>query len=86
MRTRSRWLQSLLIGSILAAPAIVTSCAERVTYHDAYYNDDHVWDRNEVVYYTQWEHETHRDHKDFKARSADEQKEYWTWRHTHQNK
>ena len=81
MRTGSKWLQVVMLGGVLAAPALVTGCAGHVTYHDAYYNDDHVWNHDEVVYYTRWEHETHRNHRDFKARSADEQKEYWDWRH-----
>jgi hypothetical protein len=34
-----------------------------------------------VTYYSQWETETHREHKDFKGRNKDEQKEYWNWRH-----
>jgi hypothetical protein len=37
---------------------------------------------NEVVYYQQWETDTHRDHRDFRRRKDDEQKEYWTWRHS----
>jgi hypothetical protein len=84
MRTSSKWLGTLLLSSVLVAPAVIAGCSDRVvTYHDPYYNDDHVWDAHETVYYTQWEHETHRDHKDFKVRTTDEQKEYYTWRHGH---
>jgi hypothetical protein len=59
----------------------MTSCAARVRYYDPYYNDYHAWDRDEVVYYNRWEHDTHRDHRDFNRRSDSEKKEYWTWRH-----
>jgi hypothetical protein len=85
MHNGSKWLRSLLMGSVLIVPAVVAGCAEHATYrvYDPYYSDYHVWDRNEVVYYQRWESETHRDHRDFKARNADEQKQYWTWRHSH---
>jgi hypothetical protein len=65
----------------------MTGCAARVStgyaVHDGYYNDDHVWDNNEVVYYGRWENETHRHHRDFRKRPDNEQKEYWDWRHGH---
>lgn len=31
--------------------------------------------------YNQWEHETHREHRDLNKRSTEEQKEYSDWRH-----
>jgi hypothetical protein len=56
-------------------------CASAHRVYDPYYGDYHVWDANENGYYTRWESETHRDHKEFNTRGADEQKEYFTWRH-----
>ena len=35
------------------------------------------------VYYQQWENENQREHRDFRQRSPDEQKEYWSWRHSY---
>jgi hypothetical protein len=82
VHTRSKFLPSLLIAGVLVILAIITGCAEHTTrVYDPYYSDYHVWDRNEVVYYQRWEGDTHREHKDFNRRSADEQKEYWNWRH-----
>ena len=49
-------------------------------YDDPYYHDRHVWS-GEVVYYNQWEHETHRNHTDFDKRSDADRKAYWDWRH-----
>jgi hypothetical protein len=51
--------------------------------YDPAYEDYHVWDSNEGVYYQRWEVETRRDHRDFHRRNSDEQKEYWSWRHNH---
>ena len=38
---------------------------------------------DETVIYTQWEHETHRNHQDLNKRSPDEQKQYSDWRSNH---
>jgi hypothetical protein len=37
----------------------------------------------EDVYYNQWEHETHRDHRDLNRRTDAEQREYSEWRRSH---
>jgi len=78
-------LTSGLLALALLSPVIISGCAARGSYtvYDPYYRDNHVWDNNEVVYYQRWETETHRDHRDFKKRNADEQKQYWDWRHKH---
>ena len=34
----------------------------------------------ETVYYNQWEHETHREHRDLNQRTGAEQREYSDWR------
>jgi len=81
MRSLYRHLSSLVLAAAFLSPMLITGCAARVTYHDAYYNDDHVWDRTEVGFYGRWETETHRTHVDFAKRPAAEQKEYFTWRH-----
>jgi hypothetical protein len=52
-----------------------------VRVYDPYYHDYHAWD-GEVTYYSQWEHDTHRDHMDFNKRSDDDKKAYWDWRHS----
>jgi hypothetical protein len=89
MRNFRQPFAALLLTAVVAAPIVITGCAARVstgyTVHDNYYNDDHVWDNNEVAYYNRWESDTHRDHKDFRKRPANEQKEYWTWRHSPSN-
>ena len=37
----------------------------------------------ETVYYNQWEHDTHREHRDLNKRTDSEQKEYSDWRRSH---
>jgi hypothetical protein len=85
MRFPSRTATSFVLGVAFASTLLIAGCSARVStgyrVHDGYYNDDHVWDGNEVTFYGRWENETHRQHQDFRRRKADEQKEYWTWRH-----
>ena len=83
MRSVSRNLSSIVLAAVFSSSLLIAGCAARVTYHDGYYNDDHVWNRNERGFYARWEGETHRNHVDFARRPEPEQKEYYTWRHDH---
>lgn len=71
------WLKrlalSLLLGT-LAFPAYMTGCR---TQNTTEYN------QQEPADYTQWEHDTHRQHVDLNRRSAEEQKEYRDWHESH---
>ena len=75
----------VLLGGALVSPILISGCAARVGYrvYDPEYGDYHVWNHDEIVYYQQWEVDTHRHHKDFDKRNKEEQKEYWEWRHHH---
>ena len=68
----------LLMASVLMLPLLSAGCAEHRTVV-AY----GTWGPGETVYYTQWEHETHRDHVEYEQRKADEQHQYWEWRKHH---
>jgi hypothetical protein len=74
----------LQLALVILFAGLSTGCTVHAGYYDPYYHDRHPWS-GEVVYYQQWETETHRDHRDFKKRSQDEQKQYWDWRHQHQH-
>ena len=85
MRFLSRHLTALAMTTVLVSPVVINGCAGRVEtgyrVYDPYYSDYHVFDNNEIGYYSRWETDTHRSHVDFRKRKPDEQKEYWTWRH-----
>ena len=85
MQIPFRYLSGIVLSAAFASAVLLSSCSARVStgyrVHDGYYNDDHVWDNNEVVFYGRWEDETHRRHEDFRHRNEKEQREYWTWRH-----
>jgi hypothetical protein len=85
MHTLTRKFPSLVLAVAVASPAAVTGCAARArySYYDRDHHDYHRWDHSEVVFYVQWENETHRTHRDFRKRGDDEQNEYWKWCHEH---
>jgi hypothetical protein len=83
MRAVFRTLSPLLLAAAIAAPAFTAGCAVHARVYDPYYHDYHAWGTEEP-YYSQWEHDTHRQHEDFSKRSTADQKAYWDWRHSHQ--
>jgi hypothetical protein len=84
MKPARQFLTSLLLAGVLIFPVLIGGCAAR-TYrvYDPYYSDYHVWDSNEIVFYHRWEVETHREHREFRRRGPEQQREYWAWRHNH---
>ncbi|HZR58343.1 MAG TPA: hypothetical protein VFA74_15830 [Terriglobales bacterium] len=87
MGRKPRYLSSLLLGAAFVIPALTTGCAEHHYYraYDPDHGDYHTWNNNETVYYQQWETTNHYDHRDFKDRDKNQQKQYYDWRHQHVN-
>jgi hypothetical protein len=86
MDSSSRFLTSIFLAAALAFSVMGMACGGHHYYrvYDPYYSDYHVWNGDEVVYYRQWATENHRDaSRDFRKIPPEEQKEYWTWRHSH---
>ena len=76
------WIMTIsLMAGVLAAPTMVTGCATQPQY--AEYHAHGVWSDSEMSFYLQWENDTHCEHRDYDKRDADEQSEYWNWRHSH---
>ena len=82
MRNVSRNFAVVVLAVALAGPVLIAGCNGEVRYYDADYHDYHRWNHGEVVYYNNWEHETHREHVDFAKRNDAEKKEYYSWRHS----
>jgi hypothetical protein len=84
MGVKSRFLSSCFLAAALASSVVGAACAHHYRVYDPYYSDYHVWNDNEVVYYHQWARENHYDeHRDFRHIPPEQQKQYWTWRHSH---
>lgn len=79
-----RLLGSLVCATVLLAPVAMTGCAGRASYrvYDSDHHDYHQWNGTEEGYYEQWENNNHKQHEDFRKRDADDQKQYWNWRHS----
>jgi Spy/CpxP family protein refolding chaperone len=85
IRFCKRAVPHLVLASLLAATVALVGCAAHSEYR-VYDPDDgtyHYWNRSEAGYYNQWEHDTHRHHRDYRKRSQDEQRQYWQWRANH---
>jgi hypothetical protein len=83
---KSRFLRSWILAASLACSGFGIACAHHHYYrvYDPYYNDYHVWNDQVVVYYHQWAQEHHYDeNRDFRHLPPEQQKDYWTWRHSH---
>ena len=74
-------LAVLILALGLTAVVVIGGCQGDVRYYDAGHGDYHTWNHGEVVYYNNWEHQTHREHVDFAKRNDTEKKEYFSWRH-----
>ncbi|MGD1063756.1 MAG: hypothetical protein ABR860_10895 [Terracidiphilus sp.] len=81
MRSLLRCFTPFLLATVMSLPLFCGGCAARVNVYDPYYRDYHVW-AAETPYYSQWEHDTHRDHMDFNKRSDADKKAYWDYRHS----
>jgi hypothetical protein len=81
MRSVSRNFTVAVLTIALAGPVFIGGCEGEVRYYDADHHDYHRWNHGEVVYYNNWEHETHREHVDFAKRNDGEKQEYFAWRH-----
>jgi hypothetical protein len=86
MDKESRFFSSWILAGALTFSVLGTACSHHHYYrvYDPYYSDYHVWNHDEDVYYHQWARENHVDeHRDFRQLPPEQQKEYWTWRHSH---
>jgi hypothetical protein len=88
MRKPYRCLCSFAMTAALASTVVLTGCAARASYrvYDPEHEDYHRWDDHEASFYVQWENETRREHRDFDKRDRDDQKLYWSWRHSRDDK
>ena len=75
------WAGRFATSAVVALALLTAACAHR--YYDADHDDYHRWNNGERVYYNQWIVETHRDDRDYRHLSREDQKRYWDWRHNH---
>jgi hypothetical protein len=90
MQRLHRYLGSLLLGVALIAPVGIQAedkdkdhnCPNN-GYYDRDHKDCHSWDDHEGRAYQTWEQAQHKTHREYSKLKADEQSQYWKWRHEH---
>jgi hypothetical protein len=81
MLTLRRCIHLICLAGVLSVPLLFGCSDHEYRVYDPGYRDYHTWNHDEDVYYGRWEHDTHRDHVDFRKRSDADKNEYWKWRH-----
>lgn len=85
--TALKILNSLLLSATLLAPLSIVSTARADHHHETYrddeHHDQHEWNDHEDRAYRMWLKEQHRKYKDFAKLRAEDQRNYWAWRHNH---
>lgn len=81
-----RAVPHIVLACFLVSPIALVGCAVHAyRVYDPYDGTYHYWRDGEVIYYHQWENDTHRRDQDFRKRNQDEQRQYWQWRKNHQD-
>ena len=81
-----RYLGALLLSDFLMAPVAMRADEHSKRYYDPYYRDYHQWNDGESRAYRHWlEEERHRQYHNWDRAKDRERREYWRWRHEHQD-
>jgi hypothetical protein len=87
MRSKKLFLSSLFLTAALAVPmAIRTNAAPQsvsVRVYDRDHKDYHNWDDHETRSYELFRNDHPKYNVKFTKTKRNQQKEYWTWRHSH---
>lgn len=97
MHRGKKYVASLFVSAALLAPLGAFAMAppqdeherheqeerERRVY-DPYHKDYHSWNRGEDDVYRRWLETRHRAYVDYDHLKRKEQRDYWNWRHSHE--
>ena len=86
MRNALHFLQTAsLMAAAFTAPMLMTPTPMQAQqrYHDEARNDDHEWNNHEDRAYRIWVKQNHRKYQNFAQLRAEDQRNYWAWRHEH---
>jgi hypothetical protein len=83
MRQSRSYRLSIILAAALTSAAIGSGCVARVGFYDRDHRDYHRWDDREDHRYRMFLSERHQDYRGFPSLNADDQRDYWRWRHSH---
>jgi hypothetical protein len=97
MHRGNKYVASLFLSTALLAPLGAFAMAEPQDEHerheekererrvyDPYHKDYHNWDSREDEVYRHWLETRHHVYVDLEHLKRKEQREYWDWRHSHE--
>ena len=94
MHRGKKYVASLFLSAALLAPLGAFAMApqdeherheqEERRVYDPYHKDYHTWNRAEDDVYRHWLETRHRAYVDFEHLKKSEQRDYWNWRHSHE--
>ncbi|SRR5258708_7331326 len=96
MHRGNKYLAALFVSTALLAPLGAQALApqddrdherherEERRVYDSYHKDYHNWDGREDEAYRHWLDGRHRAYVDYEHLKHKEQREYWNWRHEHE--
>ena len=73
----------VIAGGFLVGATFAGCGSQPVVVEDRAHGDSHKWDSHEDAAYRQWEAARSKPHVDYDKRQAEEQSDYWNWRHSH---
>ena len=87
MNRANRYLASLLLTAVFAAPVAIMAApapqAVSVRVYDANHKDYHNWDDKENTAWGVYLTNNHKKPHEFAKAPKKEQGQYWNWRHDH---
>jgi hypothetical protein len=89
MRRIHRYIGSLILASVIIAPALIVAPAKaqdagvQVRVYDRDHRDYHNWDDREDRAYRRYLAEQRREYREYNHQNHREQRHYWNWRHSH---
>ena len=86
MREPRNYQVSLIVAAAMASSVVSSGCVvERVRLYDADQQDYHRWDDREDRAYRRYLSEQHREYREMSQQNAEDQRNYWRWRHAHED-
>jgi hypothetical protein len=94
MHSTYRYITSLFLAAVLAAPAAMAAPRPQDSrdrdnndhsgqVYDSGHKDYHNWNDNENQAWGRYESENHKKARDFSKVNKKQQAQYWNWRHSH---
>jgi hypothetical protein len=87
VRYTNRFISSLILAAVIAAPVAIIAAPEpqavQVRVYDRNHKDYHNWDDHENHAWGLYLSDNHMETREYSKSSRRDQSNYWNWRHSH---